>query len=203
MQVEDKQIPGSSNVRTGPGRPVAIIGLSCFLPGALSHENFWTNTLRNVNFIQEIPISRFDWRPHYSERWESGKIDSKWGCFLDEIPFNPLLFGIRPKSLPSISASQIVALEASRVALIDAGYGDIVTSPNNTAVVFGASTTADLYHRFVASSVFDSDISSVSDCVYDQWTSDTYPGLLVNVISGRIANRFNCNGLNFTVDAAC
>ena len=32
---------------------------------------------------------------------------------------------------------------------------------------------------------------------------DTMPGELANVIAGRIANAFDFNGPNFTVDAAC
>src|SRR6202011_4644495 len=36
-----------------------------------------------------------------------------------------------------------------------------------------------------------------------QWTEDSFPGLLVNVAAGRVANRFDLGGVNFTVDAAC
>ncbi|HBY46338.1 MAG TPA: hypothetical protein DEG70_08805, partial [Chloroflexi bacterium] len=36
-----------------------------------------------------------------------------------------------------------------------------------------------------------------------EWTEDSFPGLLMNVASGRIANRFDFGGANFTVDAAC
>ena len=34
-------------------------------------------------------------------------------------------------------------------------------------------------------------------------TEDSLPGELANVISGRVANVFNLEGPNFTVDAAC
>jgi len=34
-------------------------------------------------------------------------------------------------------------------------------------------------------------------------TEDTIPGLLSNIVTGRIANCFNCNGANFVVDASC
>ncbi len=36
-----------------------------------------------------------------------------------------------------------------------------------------------------------------------EWTEDSFPGILANVTAGRIANRFNLGGTNFTVDAAC
>src|SRR5690606_5886121 len=38
---------------------------------------------------------------------------------------------------------------------------------------------------------------------YADWTEATFPGLLGNVVAGRIANRFNFGGTNCVVDAAC
>src|SRR5690606_5798347 len=35
------------------------------------------------------------------------------------------------------------------------------------------------------------------------WEENSFPGLLGNVIAGRIANRFNFGGMNSVVDAAC
>src|SRR5690606_19852216 len=41
----------------------------------------------------------------------------------------------------------------------------------------------------------------------DEWlptlTEDSFPGVLANVIAGRIANRLDLGGVNYTVDAAC
>ena len=36
-----------------------------------------------------------------------------------------------------------------------------------------------------------------------EWTEDSFAGLLMNVAAGRIANRLDLGGVNFTVDAAC
>ena len=38
---------------------------------------------------------------------------------------------------------------------------------------------------------------------YVRWEENSFPGLLGNVIAGRIANRMNLGGTNCTVDAAC
>ena len=35
------------------------------------------------------------------------------------------------------------------------------------------------------------------------WTEDSFPGILLNVTAGRVANRFDLGGANYTVDAAC
>src|SRR5690606_1784976 len=34
-------------------------------------------------------------------------------------------------------------------------------------------------------------------------TEDSFPGVLANVIAGRVANRLDLGGVNYTVDAAC
>jgi acyl transferase domain-containing protein/NAD(P)-dependent dehydrogenase (short-subunit alcohol dehydrogenase family) len=36
-----------------------------------------------------------------------------------------------------------------------------------------------------------------------EWTEDSFPGILLNVAAGRVANRFDLGGANYTVDAAC
>jgi acyl transferase domain-containing protein len=36
-----------------------------------------------------------------------------------------------------------------------------------------------------------------------EWTEDSFPGFLGNVIAGRIARELDLNGPNYTVDAAC
>ena len=36
-----------------------------------------------------------------------------------------------------------------------------------------------------------------------EWTEDSFPGILLNVAAGRVANRFDLGGVNYTVDAAC
>ncbi|MGH3524535.1 MAG: beta-ketoacyl synthase N-terminal-like domain-containing protein, partial [Mycobacterium sp.] len=38
---------------------------------------------------------------------------------------------------------------------------------------------------------------------YTPWQEATFPGLLSNVVAGRVANRFDLHGLSCTVDAAC
>ncbi|MBI0380824.1 DUF4232 domain-containing protein [Streptomyces albiflaviniger] len=59
------------------------------------------------------------------------------------IPFDPLRYGIPPASLGSIEPVQLLALEAARRALDDAGYGDPCDGGrtfdrSRTSVVFGA-----------------------------------------------------------------
>lgn len=38
---------------------------------------------------------------------------------------------------------------------------------------------------------------------YVKWDENAFPGMLANVVAGRIANRLNLGGINCVVDAAC
>ena len=38
---------------------------------------------------------------------------------------------------------------------------------------------------------------------YTDWNESTFPGLLSNVVAGRVANNFDLGGTNCTTDAAC
>src|SRR5207302_3889552 len=39
--------------------------------------------------------------------------------------------------------------------------------------------------------------------ILPEWTEDSFAGILTNVTAGRVANRFDLGGANYTVDAAC
>src|SRR5262249_13519235 len=47
------------------------------------------------------------------------------------------------------------------------------------------------------------EILDKSRAVLPEWTEDSFPGILMNVAVGRIANRFNLGGPNYAIDAAC
>ena len=187
---------------------IAIIGISVLLPGAGSLEEYWRNVLQKANCITEIPAHRWDWRLYFdSDKSRRDKIYSKWGGFLDEIPFDPLQFGIPPASLKSIEPMQLLALEATRRALIDAGYENGGFNKESASVILGVSGgLADLGQQFAARSEIPRMFGHASPDVLDrlpEWTGETFPGLLFNIVSGRVANRFDFGGSNYTVDAAC
>ena len=139
----------------------------------------------------------------------TGATPSKWGGFLPRIPFDPLRYGIPPTSLGSIEPVQLLALEAARRALEDAGYGERgrAFDRSRTSVVFGAEAGSDLSNADHAARRTALLLRArcrqgwTSNC--PRLTEDSFPGMLANVISGRIANRLDLGGANYTVDAAC
>ena len=187
---------------------VAIIRMSCLLPKAKNLQTYWENILNKVDAITEIPEDRWDWRRYYDPDPKArDKVYSRWGGFIDPIPFDPLLYGMPPKSIPSIEPLQLLVLEATRVALEDAGYASRPFSRQKTSVILGAGGgVAELGQQYAVRSALPSlpgNISAEVSSKLPEWTEDSFPGILLNVAAGRIANRFDLGGVNYTVDAAC
>lgn len=190
---------------------VAIIGVGALLPKATDARTYWENILNKVNAITEVPPDRWDWRRYYDEdKSARDRVYSRWGGFLDDIPFDPLSYGMPPTSLRSIEPLQLLTLEAVRAAIEDAGYARRPFPRERTAVILGASGVSDLgllYGvRSTLPSYVDGEEHGLTDALADvlpEWTEDSFPGVLMNVTSGRVTNRFDFGGTNFTVDAAC
>jgi malonyl CoA-acyl carrier protein transacylase len=197
---------------------VAIIGMSCMFPKANDLRRFWENILAKVDAIQEIPADRWNWETYFDrDRTAKDKIYSKWGGFLDDVLFDPTSYGMPPNTLPSVEPLQLLVLEAVRQGLRDAGYENRPFPRERTSVVLGAGGgVADLglgygfralLPYFMSNAGGDwSDAAELIERLegaLPEWTEDSFAGLLMNVAAGRVANRFDLGGSNYTVDAAC
>lgn len=187
---------------------VAIVGMSCLLPKAPNVRTYWDNILNKVNAVTEVPPDRWDWRKYFDpEPGVADRVRSKWGGFLDSIRFDPARYGMPPNSLASIEPLQLLTLEVVRAALADAGYEGRRLPNERTAVVLGVGGgIADLGQQYAVRSALPTLTDSVPEAWLSKlatWTEDSFPGILPNVAAGRVANRFNLSGVNFTVDAAC
>uniref|UniRef100_UPI0039BFF6F7 SDR family NAD(P)-dependent oxidoreductase n=1 Tax=Lentzea alba TaxID=2714351 RepID=UPI0039BFF6F7 len=174
---------------------VAIVGMAAIMPGARDVAEFWSNVLAGTDSITEIPADR--WSP---ERYNS---PFKWGGFIPRTAFDPLVYGIPPASLTSIEPAQLLALEVAAQALKDAGYATRVFDRERASVIFGAEAGADLANAYTVRTALPAlGIRGLDDHL-PALTEDSFPGVLGNVISGRVANRLDLGGANYTVDAAC
>jgi acyl transferase domain-containing protein/NAD(P)-dependent dehydrogenase (short-subunit alcohol dehydrogenase family) len=194
---------------------IALVGMSAIVPGAGDLRTYWENTLRGFDAITEVPEDRWDWRLYFDpDPRAPDRITSKWGGFLPDVPFDPLRYGMPPTSLPSIEPLHLLTLEAVRVALNDAGYRDRPFPRERTAVVLGAGGgAAQLAMGYAFRSylpLLDTVIPGAGrealervGALLPEWTEDSFPGILLNVAAGRVANRFDLGGANYTVDAAC
>lgn len=196
---------------------IAVIGVSCHYPGATDLNSFWANILHRVYSVTEIPSSHWDWSLYYDpDPMAKDKIVSKWGGFLPDIPFDPFQYGITPAAMKVIEPLQLLLLEAVRQALRDAGYERRPFARERTAAVCGigggGSPMATFYGFRACMPLVNgvpgleaptAQILETCDTLLPEWTEDSFPGFLMNVAVGRVANRFNLGGPNFAVDAAC
>ncbi|MCP3802450.1 SDR family NAD(P)-dependent oxidoreductase [Allokutzneria sp. A3M-2-11 16] len=199
-----------AEVPAAPPVDVAIVGMACMFPGAADLPTYWANVVGGRDAVTEVPGSRWDHETYYSPdatgRSAGEKTPSKWGGFLPEIPFDPLSYGIPPASLAAIEPVQLLALEAAQRSLVDAGYTDRAFDRSRVGVVFGAEAGSDLSNASSLRAVLPGYIGEIPaelDAQLPKLTEDSFPGMLANVISGRIANRLDLGGANYTVDAAC
>jgi acyl transferase domain-containing protein/NAD(P)H-dependent flavin oxidoreductase YrpB (nitropropane dioxygenase family)/acyl carrier protein len=210
--VHDSSLPPAP-----PPCDVAIVGLSCFYPKAGGLWPYWENILAKVNAVAEIPPSHWDWRPYYDpDPRAKDRIVSKWGGFIDDVAFDPLKYGITPKSIPCIEPLQLLLLEAVNQALGDAGYLDRPFERERTCAIlgiggggmplsvsYGFRTCMPLLESIPGVGVKADDVIAKGEGILPEWTEDSFPGILLNVAAGRVANRFNLGGPNMAIDAAC
>jgi acyl transferase domain-containing protein/NAD(P)H-dependent flavin oxidoreductase YrpB (nitropropane dioxygenase family) len=187
---------------------VAIVGMGCLIPGSPNVPSFWRNLLNKVDAIREVPADRFDVNRYYStDRKARDKVYSRWGGFLEPVPFDPLKYGIPPTALSSIDPFQLLSLEVVHQALQDAGYLDREFARDRASVILGLSGgLGELGFRYGVRCGLPLVLDEIPEEALNalpEWTEDSFAGLLPNVAAGRIANRFDLGGLNFTVDAAC
>ncbi len=205
-------LPAEDDQPAPPPAAIAIVGMACILPGAPDLQTYWANILNKVDAVTEVPASRWDWRQYYDpDRKALDKVYSRWGGFIDEVPFDPLTYGMPPSSLPSIEPFQLLTLVTVRAALADAGYLERPFARERTSVVLGAGggaadLTAGYMVRTSLPALFGDSAPELAERLGDtlpDWTEDSFPGFLMNVGAGRVANRFDLGGVNYTVDAAC
>lgn len=186
---------------------IAIVGMACVFPGAKNLDEYWLNVLEGNDSITEVPDERWDKEMYFSENKRVNyKSSSKWGGFIPEVTFDPIAFGIPPQSLASIDPSQLLSLQVAYDALEDAGYSDRHFDRENTSVIFGVESGSELNFGYELRSYFPKYFGEIPDALdkaLPKLTEDSFPGVLANVISGRIANRLDFGGRNYSVDAAC
>ncbi|HEY3141772.1 MAG TPA: SDR family NAD(P)-dependent oxidoreductase [Acidimicrobiales bacterium] len=189
---------------------VAVIGMAALFPGAADTEQFWANIVSGVDNVTEVPRDRWNpdtfYAPDAVSRNAGRKTPSKWGGFLPTIPFDPLAYGIPPRSLAAIESVQLLSLEIAARALADAGYDQRPFDRARAAVIFGAENGNDLGGAYGFRAAYPHFVGPLPPELDDHLpapTEDSFPGVLTNVIAGRIANRLDLGSVNYTVDAAC
>ncbi|WP_238596812.1 type I polyketide synthase [Psychromonas sp. psych-6C06] len=201
--------------------PIAIVGMASVFAETKNLDQFWDNIVESVNGIQDVPEDRWAIDDYYSsDKKAADKTYCKRGGFLPEIDFDPMEFGLPPNILELTDITQLMSLVVARDVLADAGISDENAYDRDKigitlGVGGGQKQIGPLTSRLQgpvldkvlkASGVSESDRQVIIDKykkAFIPWEENSFPGMLGNVIAGRIANRFDFGGTNCVVDAAC
>ncbi|MDT4986316.1 MAG: hypothetical protein QOI74_410, partial [Micromonosporaceae bacterium] len=198
--------------------PIAVVGIGALLPGSPDAGEFWRTVVAGRDLITDVPASRWLVEDYYDpDPAAQDKTYARRGAFLPDVGFDPLAFGIPPNTLPATDTAQLLALMVAEQVLTDTG-GLAGMDRARVSVILGAASLELLSHMNARlqrpvwlkalreNGIPEAEAQAVCDSItghYAPWQESTFPGLLSNVIAGRIANRFDLHGTNHTTDAAC
>ncbi len=203
--------------RTVNRRPTAIVGMGCFFPQSSGLRGYLRLLINGRDAVGEVPPTHWSREDYFDpDPRARDRVYCARGGFLTPVDFDPTAFGIPPTLLEATDTSQLLALLAARAALEDMGLS---YDPARTSVILGVTGTQELviplssrlgfprWRRALAAAgvpdrTAEEVIRRISDS-YVEWQENSFPGLLGNVVAGRISNRLNLGGTNCVVDAAC
>jgi len=210
------------SVGTNTARPpIAVVGVSAIFPGSINATGFWSDILSGKDLLTEVPPSHWLVEDHFdSDMLVKDKTYGRRGGFLSEVGLDAMGFGIPPNLLGSTDTAQLLALIVAQSVLDDATRGQF--SPldrSRCSVILGVTSGQELLGNMASrmnrpmwlqgmrrAGVPEGEAQSACDRIADlhpEWTESTFPGLLGNVVAGRIANRLDLGGTNCVTDAAC
>ncbi|MET7686200.1 beta-ketoacyl synthase N-terminal-like domain-containing protein [Streptomyces sp. NPDC005423] len=209
-----------SESRTPEPVPVAVVGLAALLPGAPDVRSFWRNVVAGKDLLTDVPSTHWLVDDYYDPNPSSpDKTYCRRGGFLPAVDFDPIAHGVPPTTMAAIDPTQLLGLVVADRLLTDteanlAGPLDRerigVILGSGSLPMFG--TMAARIQRPVwlralrLQGIPEEEAQAACDRIADQfvpWQESSFPGMLSNVIAGRIASRFDLHGINCTVDAAC
>jgi acyl transferase domain-containing protein/NADP-dependent 3-hydroxy acid dehydrogenase YdfG len=204
-----------------PYPPIAVVGVSALFPGSADARGFWRDILAGKDLLTDVPDTHWLIEDYYHPDPDApDKMYCRRGGFLQDTPFSPLQFGVPPNILPATDTAQLLALIVARRVLEDATGGDLARlERQRVSVMLGVASTTELTAHMAgrlqrplwlkairASGLPDATVAEIDrrlSAMYVPWQESTFPGLLANVVSGRIANQMDLGGTNCVIDAAC
>ncbi|NEP72541.1 MAG: acyltransferase domain-containing protein [Okeania sp. SIO2G4] len=170
--------------------PIAIIGMSCRLPGGVdSPEAFWQLLNQGIDAISEVPQQKWNIDEYYDPNPDTpGKIITRYGGFLSQVEqFDAPFFGISPREAQSLDPQQRLLLEVSWEAIERANLLPEKLFKTQTGVFIG-----------ICSSDYSEQLAHSS-------TPEAYwgTGNALSVAAGRLSYLLGFKGPSLSVDTAC
>ena len=201
--------------------PIAIIGLGALFPGRPGKVGLWRDVFEGADNIDDVPPTSWLIEDYYDPDPNApDKTYAKRGGFISPVAFDPMEFGIPPTAIPATDTVQLLALIVAKQVLNEAcatQFQDIDKS--RTSVILGVASTTEQVVQLGSrlqrpvwvkalreAGLPESQVEAICDSIADNyvpWQENSFPGMLGNVVAGRIANRLDLGGTNFVTDAAC
>ena len=185
-----------STIEGGPRGPmqskIAIIGMSCRMPGgATDTEKFWELLENGLDVHRRIPADRFDVDTHWDPTGKRVNTSmTQYGCFIDEPGlFDAPFFNMSPREAQQTDPMQRLAIVTAYEALERSGY-----VANRTA-----STKLERIRTFYGQASDDyREVNTAQEI-------STYfiPGGCRAFGPGRINYFFKFAGPSYSIDSAC
>ena len=175
----------------GTHDPIAIVGMSCNLPGDnRTPEAFFDFLLKKKCGIVEIPPDRWGVEAFYDpDPAAIAKSVSKWAGFIKDIRgFDAKFFGISPREADGMDPQQRLVLQGAVEAMMDAQIPLEDFSRRSTGVFIGIS---------------QSDFRAVQEMRITSAESYAGTGYALCISANRISHRLNLTGPSYAVDTAC
>jgi amino acid adenylation domain-containing protein len=173
------------------GAGIAIVGMSCILPGGVrSPQALWEFLCEGRDGISEVPADRWNNAAVFDpDPGKPGKTPTKWGGFVKDIAeFDAAFFGISPREAAVMDPQQRMLLETAWRALEDAGVQIDKLPGTDTGVFIGISHSD--YHGIQKFGRPDIDVH-------------TSTGGALSIAANRLSHRFDLRGPSLSVDTAC
>jgi len=203
---------------------IVVAGLGVFLPGAKNRDEFWEKLESGKKQLSLIPEDRFD-NDAYArfDKKSYYRLPKVKAGIVKDYKFNNLKYRMPPMMVKSIERGQIFGLEAADQALSSSGFASRLEPGNRVGVILGtiagerqSKNIIRVRKQFIGNIIknisgidreklgrLSQKIVEIIRTAIPANNEDTTPGLLSNIISGRIANHFGLNGANYVIDASC
>ncbi|SMF18082.1 type I polyketide synthase [Pseudobacteriovorax antillogorgiicola] len=207
---------------------IAVIGISCWYPGAKSPLELWENILSKRQQFRKMPDERLPLDKYHNP--DKKVPDMTYGteaAVIDGFDFDWQGRRIPKKTFEGTDIVHWLALDVALKALKDSGYNQDSIKKFNTGVILGNTLTGEwtrtnamrmrwpfFRDTMIAAAkahgiegealeAYLRTTESTFKSVFPDVTEDTLAGALSNTIAGRVCNFLDLHGGGYTIDGAC